>query len=733
MTEPAAPTAILPAYTRSINFINSITPEVKKIALIITEIAFGTLVIGSFFHFFSEIPWNEGFKIVFIMSVVDKAIKKIFCKVFGIEDPIRKEEDNSEEKLSDNQKTLKEKEKENSDLLAINSLSQKSLEIISSIKKGESLTWRHYGILAIHNYAIPVVQNLSGLFLSVLLVSNIFTLTVKTTSTLINLQKIFLLSTPFFQGITFFLSILNTQEALNEKIEIAKKLHFLNKCKGIIEKSNRGELSIHSQSSEKTPDKLKNEDDWVVISKLNEEKKQQIHLKAVNNNGLLLKFVPRELMTQKMCLDAVNNNGLALEFVPQEQRTDNVLQVAVNQNGLALELIPDDQRTEEICKIAVAQNGLALELVPDDQRTEEICKIAVAQNGLALKYIDEMLLADLLTKDCYICAEKIDSKLGKEAYQQIPQEENNCILIALNQNGLALNLVPIRQRTQEMCLAAIRQNGLALEYVPPYLKTPDICDAAVKQNGLALEFLPVIIYDKQEIYSAAVKQNGLALKLVPEEQRTDKMYLDAVKQNGLALELVPVEQRTDKMLLEAVKQNYLALKFIQKEQRTDKIYQAAVKQNELALMCVPDTQKTTDICQTALNKNVFLLKYVPKEVMSEKMCLNAVNQNGLALKYVPSEMMTLEMCLAAVNQNGLALKYVPEELRTEKICLDALNKNGLALQFIQEDKRTEEMCLAAINQYDDAIKYAPIKILINILSEINAKLAAYKKVSHIPA
>ena len=76
-------------------------------------------------------------------------------------------------------------------------------------------------------------------------------------------------------------------------------------------------------------------------------------------------------------------------------------------------------------------------------------------------------------------------------------------------NGQALQHVPEKLCTPELCSAACKQDAMALQYVPDELRTPDLCLAACKSDGMALGWVP----DKHitpELCLAACRSNFMA-------------------------------------------------------------------------------------------------------------------------------------------------------------------------------------------------------------------------------
>jgi len=65
-------------------------------------------------------------------------------------------------------------------------------------------------------------------------------------------------------------------------------------------------------------------------------------LAAMRQDGMLLRFVPPELITEEVCIQAVRQDYRALYYVPEELKTAEVCLEAVANNGRALEYVPPE-------------------------------------------------------------------------------------------------------------------------------------------------------------------------------------------------------------------------------------------------------------------------------------------------------------------------------------------------------------------------------------------------------
>jgi hypothetical protein len=68
--------------------------------------------------------------------------------------------------------------------------------------------------------------------------------------------------------------------------------------------------------------------------------------------------------------------------------------------------------------------------------------------------------------------------------------------------------------TEELCLLAVEDYGQALEVVPAKFKTKKVCMAAVANDGFALEYVPKRLQKDKDVYNLAISQNAEAAQCV---------------------------------------------------------------------------------------------------------------------------------------------------------------------------------------------------------------------------
>jgi hypothetical protein len=193
---------------------------------------------------------------------------------------------------------------------------------------------------------------------------------------------------------------------------------------------------------------------------------------ADNNHEYNLDWQLNKFPALRPILEKINIDPKDLQvnisLAETDQEKYNIALKAVQENGSALQYVPDNLKTTEMCMIAV-KYGLALEYVPDNLKTTEMCMIAVKQNGYALQYVPD----NLKTTEMFMIAVKNNAGLHHVPDELITPE---FYLEAVKNNAWTLLDVPDEYKTPEMCLAAVKQDVRLIRHVPDELK-----DTVIKQ------------------------------------------------------------------------------------------------------------------------------------------------------------------------------------------------------------------------------------------------------------
>jgi hypothetical protein len=241
----------------------------------------------------------------------------------------------------------------------------------------------------------------------------------------------------------------------------------------------------------------------------------------VQNNGMWLGYVERQLQTEEMCRFAVLQNGMALKYMIKQ--TDEIAKLAVQQNADALKHV--QKKTEEICKLAILSNVKAIKYIPYKKLSTELCKLAVLSNVEAIKYFP----SEFQTQEiCNIVAQTNRVQLIELIDKKYQNSE--MYVDAIKRDGYALLFVRKDLQTEELCKLAVQQNGYVLQYVRDDLQTEEICKLAVQQDRDALrlvkdnllrEELRKLEYKRSEFLILEEKLNGMQLNT----PNLDKKYM----------------------------------------------------------------------------------------------------------------------------------------------------------------------------------------------------------------
>ena len=79
-------------------------------------------------------------------------------------------------------------------------------------------------------------------------------------------------------------------------------------------------------------------------------KEYKKHMRAVERNGFMLKYVPEELRTKELCEIAVAQEGYAIAFVPEELELKNYVMLQLKISHLLLGLFQRNLRQRNFVK-----------------------------------------------------------------------------------------------------------------------------------------------------------------------------------------------------------------------------------------------------------------------------------------------------------------------------------------------------------------------------------------------
>lgn len=257
---------------------------------------------------------------------------------------------------------------------------------------------------------------------------------------------------------------------------------------------------------------------------------------ACKADGKQLAFVPPSLVTEALCLAAVKSDGAALPLVPKRFQTDEIVFEAVSQNGAMLAKVASEQKTHALVRAAVDSDPSALEHCPKHLLNEAVVMSAVRQRG-------EMLRAALNTSDSSAISEAV------------------CMAAVTSQagdSGEALIYVLEKYITPELLRAAVMHQPTAIEMIAQAHAShlsDDLCRVAVERDGMTLRFFRDAPFVDAEMCELALRQNGAAFQYVPEALKSFTMAEAAVRDYGAPLSTVPARMMTNYLLQMAIERS----------------------------------------------------------------------------------------------------------------------------------------------------------------------------------
>lgn len=185
-----------------------------------------------------------------------------------------------------------------------------------------------------------------------------------------------------------------------------------------------------------------------------------------------LPLVPQCWLTREMCEGAVFKSGMLLEFVPDDMVDECLWLLAVQSHGDALQFVPLASRSRKLCMEACCRTTSALRWTPPQLQKERgfMRKVLLSPN-FALRLVPPELMTDAL------------------------------LLEAVSRSGDELEFVPQGRRTKKLCERAVKQNAFALKFVPQELQTVKLVTRAVKR-----EFRAIACVSDPELVKSVLKK-----------------------------------------------------------------------------------------------------------------------------------------------------------------------------------------------------------------------------------
>jgi hypothetical protein len=175
-----------------------------------------------------------------------------------------------------------------------------------------------------------------------------------------------------------------------------------------------------------------------------------------------------------------------------------------------------------------------------------LCMYAIRQNKQAIIFVRN-ITDDICVKFCEmydVDLDQIRNVIEDMCIQYVKKDINNLQYIHNQSEKLCMTVLDckhyyignaikyIRNQTDEICLKMIEMNGGCYGSCLKYINNQKefICLEAIKYDAEELKYVKV---KTEKLCLEALKLNSRVLKYIPDEWKTENMYLEAIKSNGL--------------------------------------------------------------------------------------------------------------------------------------------------------------------------------------------------------
>lgn len=210
----------------------------------------------------------------------------------------------------------------------------------------------------------------------------------------------------------------------------------------------------------------------------------------------IIKYIDNQ--TENIALKVVSLNGLLLEHIKKECRTKNVIDVAINNNSSAIQFVnnPDD----DLCMRVILSNPYNIQYI--DNPTYEMKKIAVDACGFCICYIEN--------PDYDLCKLAVTNCPTSIRYIKNPDQELCKIAVSTTSQSIA----SIKNPTYELCKMAVEESFFNISSIknPNYELYKIACDKAKKHvvnmlNTPSFELCVKILEEEPHLIKDFIKLN----------------------------------------------------------------------------------------------------------------------------------------------------------------------------------------------------------------------------------
>lgn len=280
---------------------------------------------------------------------------------------------------------------------------------------------------------------------------------------------------------------------------------------------------------------------------------------------------------------------------------------------------------------------------------------------------------------------KENPKIWNSLISQDLKNDVEFIKLALNQDGLLLELIDNSLITADLCLIAISNNFHAVYFIPQALyRTHDIFEQTLFQWLLIDPRKKSLIRslsnnDDQKISEILGEIKPELLKVF--KNPSNELIKKSLTKNGLLLEYIPAKSQSEENVWIALKQNYYALRYAHTPTEAQMMY--SLKKDSSLIKCI--VEPTIKVCKYAIKNDPdnFYHLHNPCEELIDF----ALKLDPSIISVLERNKKTPEICLRAVCRDPFVLEHVDDQ--SLELVFKALSKEKRVRVFVNQKYRPE--------------------------------------------
>lgn len=442
---------------------------------------------------------------------------------------------------------------------------------------------------------------------------------------------------------------------------------------------------------------------------------EEVVLAAVQKYGRALQFAnPRWQKDRRVVLKAVKSNGFALQYADSELKLDREIAFeAVKSKAFAIQYIDESLRNDkEIALTAVIKDGLCVQfLSPSLKKDKDVGITAVTENKSAIYQLDESIMLDkdilwiIYDKNQYMKELLGEGHISKEKEESFFRyaTSDNIIYKYLLKEAMQGNLIFEKYLLGILSVASKESQKYG---------NHEASDRYSVMSEYILE--KVELAKRKDLILKFLEVDGNLLEQLSEKEKEDQAIVRvAIKNTPLALKYAsPNMQATREIVLEAVRKRGEALAYASSDLREDKnIVLEAIRNEGTAIAhASEELRKDKQMAIEAVRQYASAAYEVDKSLWDDKdFAIELVKANGSYLQNLNADFRNdKSVVLAAISNKAFVIEMVSEELKNDReIGLAAVAENGYLLCYLSERLRADRgIVLTALRNYSDSIKYA---------------------------